>query len=143
MSIMKGHNVLACHAGICFSLILILPNALPGAFAAPRTAQIKPASGSTASSPYSYVPTETIDVHGRSGWTPAPLPSERTAPERDPSAHLMLPYVGTIDISTGDSEGHDPNTDTSLKPFGEAYENSSPVSHGLALPGQLGPNAHL
>ncbi|GBQ86486.1 hypothetical protein [Asaia krungthepensis] len=55
---------------------------------------------------------------------------------------MTLPWLGKISISNGETPGRDPNTGASLKPFGEAYENSSPVSHGLAALGQVGFRSH-
>ncbi|GBQ14835.1 hypothetical protein AA21291_1972 [Swaminathania salitolerans LMG 21291] len=67
-----------------------------------------------------------------------PVPETNAAPtDESPETSVDLPWIGRIGISNGATYGRDPNTGANLKPFGEAYENSSIVSHGLAMPGQV------
>lgn len=79
---------------------------------------------------------EFLVVHGLRGYQMAPQ-SDITPPEDVSRANVNLPWIGKLEVSNGESYGRDPNTGTNLKPFGEAYESSSIVGHGLAAPGQV------
>ncbi|MDL2172525.1 MULTISPECIES: hypothetical protein [Asaia] len=80
---------------------------------------------------------EFLVVHGFRRYQMAPE-IDVTPPEDTSRTNVTLPWIGKVEVSNGESYGRDPNTGTNLKPFGEAYENSSIVGRGLAAPGQVG-----